>query len=721
MINREQNAPCFFYQFLQILYMSFSKEQNEQILESNFISRDLSWLRFNERVLDQARNTSRTILERLKFLAITASNLDEFMMIRVGSLYNYLDFDRVRIDYTGLREVPFKERLFDEIQRFKEEQDLYYTNELKPLFKKNGFQILQHGELNDEEKRKVDYYYSKTVHPMLTPMAYDDFHTFPIINNKILTLGVITMAQGKKVKDPYRYSFVQIPKNLPRFIEIDRKGQLILIPIESIIKENAYKLFKNVEIHSISTFRVTRNGDFDYDDYDEGEVDFVDEIQKKLKKRKTGRVVRLEILEGYSKKMVKLLRKRYELEEQNIFVYRELLDYTSLFGLMGFSQLAELIPASKKTVAPVGAADGYKDSMLEYLKKNDMVLHHPYNSMEPLLQLLEEAANDKDVLAIKITIYRLAKDSRVTNALLRAAEKGKSVSVLFEVKARFDEENNIKEGRRLQKAGCFVIYGINKVKTHTKLLMIVRKDKNNITRYTHMSSGNYNESTAKLYTDTSFLTTKRMYGNDVSEFFNVITGHSMPDNYKRLITTPGDMRKKLVWHIRKEATNARKGLAAGIVLKVNSLEDKETIEELYKASKAGVKIRLIVRGICCIRPGRKGLSENIKVKSIVGDFLEHSRIFYFHNDGAPKVFGGSADAMVRSFDRRIESLFRVEGDVQQQFINILDYNLKDEYNSYELQENGNYKKVSPKSGKGFNSHEAYFTMPNEATTQNLIG
>ncbi len=701
--------------------MSFTKEQNEQILKSNFISRDLSWLRFNERVLDQARNTSRSILERLKFLAITASNLDEFMMIRVGSLYNYLDFDRVRVDYSGLREVTFKTRLFDEIQKFKEEQDQYYTNELKPLFKDNGFQILNHEDLNDEEKRKLDYFYSKTVHPMLTPMAYDDFHTFPIINNKTLTLGVVTMAQGKKIKNPYRYSFVQIPLNLPRFIELERKGQLIIVPIESIIRQNAYKLFKNVEIQSISTFRVTRNGDFDYDDYDEGEVDFVDEIQKKLKKRKTGRVVRLEVLEGFSKKMVKLLRKRYEIEEQNIFIYKDLLDYTSLFTLGKFSQLAELIPVSNKTIPPVGATEGYKEDMLEYLKKNDMVLHHPYNSMEPLLQLLEEAANDKDVLAIKITIYRLAKDSRVTNALMRAAEKGKSVSVLFEVKARFDEENNIKEGRRLQKAGCFVIYGIKKVKTHTKLLMIVRKDKNNITRYTHMSSGNYNESTAKLYTDTSFLTTKRMYGKDVSEFFNVITGHSMPDNYKRLITTPGDMRRKLVWHIRREATNARKGLAAGIVIKVNSLEDKETIEELYKASKAGVKIRLIVRGICCIRPGRKGLSDNIKVKSIVGDYLEHSRIFYFHNNGEPKVFGGSADAMVRSFDRRIESLFRVEGDVRQQFINILDYNLKDEYNSYELKENGDYKKVTPKTGKGFNSHKAYFTMPNEATTQNLIG
>ena len=700
--------------------MNQNKEQEELIQKSNFISRDLSWLRFNERVLDQARNTSRSILERLKFLAITASNLDEFMMIRVGSLYQYLDFKKSRIDYSGLREVPFKELLFNKLQSFKDEQDSYYNNDLKPLFKKNGFEILSYEELKEVEQRKVDYYYGKTIHPMLTPMVFDGFHTFPIINNKTLTLGVITKVDDKKSKDPYRFSFVQIPRNLPRFFELDRNGEIILVPVETLIKGNVNKLFKNVDIHSVSTFRITRNGDFNYDDYDEGEVDFIDEIQKKIKKRKTGRVVRLEVVEGFSKKLLKMMKKRFELQDQDVFEASEFLDFTSLFQLFGNKGLADLIPVTPKPVLPVNVSSGYNDNLLEYLKDNDLMLHHPYNSMEPLLQLLDEAADDKDVLAIKITIYRLADDSRVTSALLRAAEKGKSVSVLFEVKARFDEENNIKEGKRLQKAGCFVIYGVSKVKTHTKLLMIVRKDKNNIIRYTHMSSGNYNESTAKLYTDTSFMTTKTMYGSDVSEFFNVITGHSQPDNYKRLITTPGDMRKKLIWMIRKEATNAKKGLASGIVIKVNSLEDNEIIEALYKASKAGVKVKLIVRGICCIRPGRKGVSENIEVKSIVGNYLEHSRIYYFHNDGDPKVYGGSADIMVRSFDRRIESLFRVEDEIAQQFINILDYNLKDEYNSYALQENGNYIKVIPESGKGFNSHEEYFKMPSEPTCESLF-
>ncbi len=700
--------------------MSQNKEQDEQIKNSDFISRDLSWLRFNERVLDQAKNTSRSILERLKFLAITASNLDEFMMIRVGSLYNYLDFKKSRVDYSGLREEPFKYRLFEELQGFKEEQDVYFEEELKPLFKKNGFVMISFEDLKEEEQRKASYFYGKRIHPMLTPMVFDGFHTFPIINNKTLTLGVITKTEDEKCKDPYRFSFVQIPRNVPRFFEVERKGLKVFVPVETIIKENVQKLFKNVEIHSISTFRITRNGDFNYDDYDEGEQSFIDEIQKKIKKRKTGRIVRLEIVEGYSKKLLKMMKKRFKLQDQDVFVSRNFLDFTSLFQLVGNKGLSDLLPESPKPVLPVNVTPAFNDSMLEYLKHNDLTLHHPYNSMEPLLQLLDEAADDKDVLAIKITIYRLADNSRVTSALLRAAEKGKSVSVLFEVKARFDEENNIKEGKRLQKAGCFVIYGVSRVKTHTKLLMIVRKDKNNIIRYTHMSSGNYNESTAKLYTDTSFMTTKRTYGNDVSEFFNVITGHSQPDNYKRLITTPGDMRKKLIWMIRKEATNAKKGLAAGIIIKVNSLEDNEVMEALYKASRVGVKVKLIVRGICCIRPGRKGVSENIEVKSIVGDYLEHSRIYYFHNEGDPKIYGGSADMMGRSFDRRIESLFRVEDEAAQQFINILDYNLKDEYNSYELKEDGHYVKVKPKSGKGFNSHKEYYKMTGEATCESLF-
>ncbi len=673
--------------------------EDELIYKSKFISRDLSWLRFNERVLAQAQKKRRTILEKLKFLAITASNLDEFMMIRVGSLYNYLDYERDRVDYCGLQTIPFKKRLFEEIQAFSKGQEKVFGQELLPAFKKNGFELISYKDLSTSEKRKTTYYFSKTVYPMLTPMVYDTFHTYPILVNKVLTLGVITKGENYGDKDPFKYSFIQIPKNLPRFYQLERDGQILFLPIEEIVSANLPKLYKNIDIVSISLFRVTRNGDFDYDDYDESELDFVEEIQEKLKGRKTGRVVRIEVQKGYDSTLLNLLLERYEIDKENVFSSKYLLDYTSLWQIVKNKSLSHLLPKLNTSVRPLFTKKKLSDNILEYLKTNDLCLHHPYNSMEPLISLLEQSAVDPNVLAIKITIYRLAEDSRISKALLLAAENGKHVSVLFEVKARFDEENNIREGQKLRKAGCYVIYGINRVKTHTKLLMIVRKDKNDITRYVHMSSGNYNEDTSKLYTDTSFLTTQRVYGNDVSEFFNVITGHSQPTTYKKLITTPGDMRKKLITQIRREINFAKRGVKAGIVIKVNSFQDKGIIEELYKASRAGVTVKLIVRGICSIRPGRKRLSENITVKSIVGDYLEHSRIFYFHNNGDPRVYGGSADVMVRSFDKRIESLFMVSGNVQKEFIAILDYNLRDEENSFVMQEDGTYLPVKVKEDK----------------------
>jgi polyphosphate kinase len=343
------------------------------------------------------------------------------------------------------------------------------------------------------------------------------------------------------------------------------------------------------------------------------------------------------------------------------------------------------------------------------------MLHHPYNSIEPVLEMLEKAADDVAVLSIKITIYRVAKDSRVTAALLRAAENGKHVAVLFEVKARFDEENNLREAQRLQQAGCFVIYGVSSLKTHTKLLLIVRKEEDDkVYRYVHLSSGNYNETTSRFYTDIGLLTSKEIYGQDVSEFFNVITGHSQPTAYRNLITSPRDMRIQLCNLVKREAENAKKGLSSGIVIKINSFQDKELIDELYLASQAGVQIKLIIRGICCLRPNRKGLSENIEVRSIVGEFLEHSRIYYFHNEGDPKIYIGSADAMVRSFDRRIESLFLLEDELlKKQATNNLAYNLKDNVNSYSMNEDGSYVKREINGEPPFNIHKEFYNVSKE--------
>ncbi|WP_040664603.1 polyphosphate kinase 1 [Nafulsella turpanensis] len=687
---------------------------SSMINNSRYISRDISWLKFNERVLDQAHSGNRTIFERLKFLSITDSNLDEFLMIRVGSLYNYIDYNRERVDYSGLREVPFKRRLFAELQRFHTEQHELYKQELKPYFEENDFQICKLDGLSSEEHAQVEQYFKKTIYPMITPMVFDSYHTFPILMNRLLIFGVTTKNPGDKKKHR-KLSFIQIPQNLPRFYEVEREEVIIFVPIEEIIRKYIAKFFRNVEILSVNLFRITRNGDFTLEESDEIDTNFLEEIKRKLKTRKTGRVVRIEIEEGYDKWMLNLLKKRWELEEENIFEISEdsLIDFSSLMQIVFHNEFRDRLPVQPSFVPPLSYPDhDLSESIFDVLKNKDILLHHPYNSIEPLLGLLEQAAEDPLVLAIKITIYRLADDSRVTAALLKAAENGKNVSVLFEVKARFDEENNIREAQKLQKAGCFVIYGISSFKTHTKLMLIVRKEGAKVTRYVHMSSGNYNENTARLYTDLSLLTTNEIYAHDVSEFFNVITGHSNPEAYKNLITAPGSMREQLIDLIRQEAENARQGLPSGMVIKVNSLEDRQTIDELYEASQAGVPIKLVVRGICCLRPEREGLSENIMVKSIVGDFLEHARLYYFHQAGKPKVYGGSADMMVRSFDRRLESLFLVlDKNIRKEAMNILLYNLRDNVNSYVLKEDGHYEKVQPDEGEEpFNLHREFYKV-----------
>jgi polyphosphate kinase len=663
--------------------------------------------------LDQAKSPDRTIFEKFKFMAITASNLDEFFMIRVGSLYNYIDYGKERTDYSGLREIPFKKKLFEEIRSFAQAQSDHYLNNLKPDFQKSGFRLQLVSQLTATEQEKVKNYFKKTIFPMLTPMVFDSYHTFPVLMNKILIFGVITHDLAE-ANDRKKLSFVQIPANLPRFYEIERDNTLVFVPIEDIIRNHIQKLFRNITIEAVNLLRITRNGDFTLEESDDIDVNFLEELRRKLKTRRTGRVVRLEVEEGAHKWMLRILKNRWELDDENIFYVHsdDIFDYSSLWQIVNHREFKNKLPKHHPSVRPLSYMDEGSDDVFEILKRRDILLHHPYNSVEPLLELLERSAEDPKVLSIKMTIYRLAKDSRVTAALLKAAESGKHVSVLFEVKARFDEENNLKEAKRLQDAGCFVIYGLKEVKTHTKLLLIVRKDGEKVTRYVHMSSGNYNESTAKLYSDWSILTSSEVYAHDVSEFFNAITGHSMPRIYQYLITAPRDMRQQIIDLIRVEARNAKKGIPSGIVIKINSLQDKETINELYKASQAGVPIKLIVRGICSLRPGRKGLSENIEVYSLVGEYLEHSRVYYFHNGGNPKIYGGSADVMVRSFDRRIESLFLVvDPFLKKEATTMLAYNLMDNANTYIMREDGSYEvKQIGDDEKPFNIHKEFFKL-----------
>ncbi|WP_394992899.1 polyphosphate kinase 1 [Emticicia sp.] len=689
----------------------------DSIEQSNYLSRDLSWLKFNERVLDQTREKDLNLFERLKFLAITASNLDEFFTVRLGSLYNYLDFNKERIDYSGLREIPFRKALMLSIKQFSQEQDRIFKDELTPLFSEYKFKVAKTKDLTTNELEEAINYFDNTVYPMLTPMLFDHTHAFPVLIAKTLIFGVVTDANRSTLfpddSENKKISFVQIPGNLPRFFTIERSEEVLFLPIEEIVRHEIKKLYRNVEIQSVNLFRIIRNGDFTLEESDDIEADFVDEIKQKIKSRRLGRVVYMEIEPNANEWMVTMLQKRWEIDKYNIFVDECLIDYTCLWQIIRHPEFQEDLSIIHPPVTPVRLRDKNVD-IFEVIREKDLLLHHPYNNFEPVLQLIEKAAEDPDVLAIKLTIYRLAKKSRVTQALLKAAENGKHVSVLFEIKARFDEENNIREADKLQRAGCFVIYGIGWYKTHTKLMLIVRKEGNRVVQYAHLASGNYNEDTARLYTDIGLLTTNPAYTRDISEFFNVITGHSQPADYQYLITSPRDMRNKLIDMIRLEAENAKAGLPSGICIKINSVEDQFVIDELYKASQAGVRIKMIIRGICCLRPGRKGLSENITVRSVVGLFLEHARIFYFHNNNQPRLYGGSADIMVRSFDKRIESLFEmVDDEVKRQIMHILDYNLRDNVNAYELQEDGTYKKVmcalTPED-EPFDIHQRFFEV-----------
>ncbi|CAN5314419.1 polyphosphate kinase 1 [soil metagenome] len=693
----------------------------QQIAESNYISRDLSWLQFDYRVLDQARHTDRSIFDRLKFFSITSSNLDEFCTIRLGSLYNYLDFGKERFDYSGLRESPFRTLLLQEIRKFLNTQHEYYLESLKPLFEKNGFRINGYSSLSQQDKTRVDQYFQRTIYPMLTPMMFDSYHTFPTLKNNRLLIGVVTKNPTESTQHQ-KASFIQIPSNIGRFFEIlQMDGTIAFIPIEDIILHNVHHLFRNVEVLSVTLFRINRNGDFTLEESEDIESNFLEELKRKLQTRRTGRVVRMDVLEGFDPWLVRLLKIQWDLEELNIFTIpkESLLDLAGLTQIIGHKEFKDkraiAKPSDRPAIRPVTFPEGTHSDLFEVLKARDILLHHPYDSMDPVIELLDKAADDPLVLSIKITIYRLAKESRVSAALLKAAENGKHVSVLFEVKARFDEENNLREAQRLQKSGCFVIYGFGALKTHTKLLLIVRRELDDrVFRYVHISSGNYNEATARLYTDISLLTTRETYGIDVSEFFNVITGHSQPSLYRNLITSPRDMRNQLCALVRREAQNAKSGLPCGIVIKLNSIQDKEFIDALYEASQAGVPIKLIVRGMCCLRPGRKGLSENIEVVSIVGEYLEHSRIYYFHNNGNPNVYFGSADAMVRSFDRRIESLVLLEQEMlTKQVMNILRYNLRDNVNSYIMKEDGSYVKKEQNGEAPFNIHKEFYDITKE--------
>ena len=693
----------------------------KEINKSDLISRDLSWLNFNYRVLDQVKNDNRNLLDRLKFLSIVSSNFDEFFEVRVGSLYNYIDSKKNRIDYSGMRENPFREYLLDNSKVFFDDFNSFFSNSIIPLMEKEKIFIGDLDLLDKDGIKKVKKYFKKTIFPMITPMVFDSLHSFPILMNKVLIFGVVT--KSKKTSSKSKISFIQIPQNIPRFFEYKIDSKIYFIPIENIIRKYIKTFFQGILIVSVSLFRIIRNGDYTLEESEDIESNFLEELKQKLKDRKFSRVVRLDVLNNYDKNVIKELQKIFKIDDFNLMKLSKnsFLDLSSIFQVVNYNEFSDLLPKYPSPIKPFDLNEIHEKSIFQILSEKDIFLHHPYNSFDPVIKLLKEAAEDPDVLSIKITLYRTAKNSRVIDELLKAAENGKHVSVLFEVKARFDEENNFKNGYKLEKAGCYVIYGIGSLKTHTKLLLIVRREGKKVRNYAHMGTGNYNETTSKLYTDIGLMTSNKSYTKDALKFFNVITGHSIPDDYENLLTAPNYMKDKIISFIEKEIKNVKNGGIGKICIKINSLQDKTVINKLYDASNVGVKICLIVRGICCLRPDRKNLSENIQVISIVGDYLEHSRLYYFHNNNDPLIFSGSADVMIRSYKRRIESLFKINDEfIKKQVITILNYNLRDNMNSYVLQEDGSYKKKEFKKNNKFNIFEEFYSLNSEKIDDSII-
>ena len=628
-----------------------------------YLSRDLSWLKFNERVLDQATSLDNSLPKQLKFLSISASNLDEFFMIRVGSLYNCIDYKKEWVDHLGLREIPFRHVLLAQTRTFFRRQHDCFLKKLLPRFSALDCAIVQDlTTLDTSAQAQLEAYFQKELFPALAPIAFEQrpTPTSAVVTNKALVLGVIT--QGSDNTDSKKVSFVQIPKLFPRFYSLRHSKGYSFVPIEAIIRAHLPLLFPDTKLLSNILFRITRNGDFSLDDMGDLESDLWEILKYKLKTRDYGRVVRIEIEEGCDPWLVQLLQRQWDVDEENMFVVpsASLLDLSSLELLLEEKALQSQLPTPPAPVLPLFYPKEGNRDIFDLLKKQDILLHHPYNSFDMVIDLLEKAASDPDVLAIKITIYRLAQESAIIAALLKASKNRKDVVVLLEIKARFDEERNMREVKRLKEGGCTVIWGMPNVKTHAKMMMIVRKEDECLTHYVHIGSGNYNEETAKGYADIGLMTSDESYAKDVVAFFDVLNGGCLSHMYTHLITTPLNLRERIIAMIDQEVDYAQKGLPSGIVIKVNALEDEMAIEALYRASQAGVPIQLIVRGICCLIPGRSGISERIVVRSIVGDFLEHARIYYFHHGGQPKVYSGSADMMARNFESRIEALFAIK-------------------------------------------------------------
>lgn len=654
-----------------------------------YVNRELSWLSFNKRVLEEAIDTRNPLLERCKFLAVFSSNLDEFFMVRVAGLK-----DQVKAGYhkpekkAGLTPKQQLEKISSKTHDLVNRQYETLNHDILTSLKEQQIELLHIEQLTTDQHKEVEDYFEKQIFPVLTPMAIDAYHPFPMLLNNSINIAIVIDEYQKEDKHPLKIAIVQVPKVLNRFVQLQCTGKLQLILLEEIICHFIEKLFAGFQVMSRSIFRITRNADLTIQE--ESSNDLLEEIEKELKKRKWGAAVRLEIqTPGFDQRVLEYIAEELELKDQDIYEIEGPLDLTVLFQLYKILETThselmydKLIPQQQNNLI---------EELFDIISERDVLLHHPYDSFEPVVEFVRKAAFDPEVLAIKQTLYRVSGDSPIIHALKRAAENGKQVTVLVELRARFDEQNNVHWAKELEKAGCHVIFGKHNLKTHSKITLVVRRKAGQIERLIHLGTGNYNDQTAKLYTDFGLFTANKNLGEDATNFFNYLSGYTKRPIFHYFSISPTDIRKELYQLIDDEIAYHRQFSNGRIIAKMNSITDKDMIIKLYEASVAGVQIDLIVRGVCCLKPVIPGVSENIRVRSIVGRFLEHSRIFYFHHNGETKTYLSSADLMKRNLDKRVEIMFPVlEESLKEKVTSVLSYLLMDNVKAREMDADGHY-------------------------------
>jgi polyphosphate kinase len=659
---------------------------------SNYINRDLSWLEFNWRVLEEAQDTEMPLLERAKFLSIVSSNLDEYMSVRVAGIKDQIKAGYIKKDFSGYTPAGLFKRITKRATKMVTEQYKSYRDVSRQLAKE-GILFTDYEDLNMNQRKAMDIYFHEIVFPVLTPMAVDQSRPFPLVHSQAVYLAVVLSKETDEPEEEPYFAIVQVPSNLARMIQVparsnSKKHEFVLL--ENLIEHHIQTLFSGYTPISVHGFRLTRNADLTLNE--EGAEDLLEEIEKELRRRRWGAAVRLEVQKGIHPYALCQLQEEFEVAE-NIMEIDGPLDLSFLMKLSG--ALKGYDHLKYKPIEPKYPIELLEEvDIFEKLKQQDILLYHPYESFDAVTDFVVQAAYDIDVLAIKMTLYRVSGNSPLIQALARAAESGKQVTVVVELKARFDEERNIAWARKLEQAGCHVVYGLVGLKTHAKITLVVRQETEGLRRYVHVGTGNYNDSTAKLYTDIGLFTSHPTIGEDASALFNEVTGYSAPHNWKAFGVAPTDMKDKLFEKIRRESKHASLGKPAHIIAKLNSISNQEMIDALYEASQAGVKIDLIVRGICCLKPGVEGLSENITVISIVDRFLEHSRIIYFANGGEEEVYLSSADWMTRNLTKRIELICPVfDKDLRKSLIRILELSLNDNVKARKLQSNSMYTRV----------------------------